>query len=115
LQNPRIYLKQESVGAHSPRTILLQTLGRFEIAHDTPRGFADFLRQRVEANYFAAAVLMPERSAVWFLLEARRPGRCPWGTCGTSTRCPMKGRRTSSPTIRGQGLAAFVLARMSGY
>ncbi len=34
------------------------------------RDFADFLRQRVEANYFAAAVLVPERSAAPFLTEA---------------------------------------------
>ena len=71
LRNRRIYLKQESVGVHSPRTILLQTLGHFVLGHDTPRDFADFLRQRVEANYFAAAVLMPEQSAVPFLREAR--------------------------------------------
>jgi XRE family transcriptional regulator, fatty acid utilization regulator len=71
LRNRRIYLKQESVGVHSPRTILLQTLGHFVLGHDTPRDFADFLRQRVEANYFAAAVLMPEQSAAPFLLEAR--------------------------------------------
>jgi predicted transcriptional regulator len=71
LRNRRIYLKQESVGAHSPRTILLQTLGHFVLGHDTPHDFADFLRQRVEANYFAAAVLMPERSAVRFLQEAK--------------------------------------------
>jgi XRE family transcriptional regulator, fatty acid utilization regulator len=71
LRNRRIYLKQESVGAHSPRTILLQTLGHFVLGHDTPRDFADFLRQRVEANYFAAAVLMPEQSAVPFLREAK--------------------------------------------
>ena len=46
---------------HSPRTILLQTLGHFVLGHAAPRDFADFLRQRVEANYFAAAVLVPER------------------------------------------------------
>ena len=28
-----------------------------------PRDYADFLRQRVETNYFAAAVLMPETAA----------------------------------------------------
>jgi predicted transcriptional regulator/DNA-binding XRE family transcriptional regulator len=70
LRNRRIYLKQEPVGVHSPRTILLQTLGHFVLGHGTPRDFADFLRQRVEANYFAAAVLMPQRSAVRFLREA---------------------------------------------
>jgi predicted transcriptional regulator/DNA-binding XRE family transcriptional regulator len=72
LRHRRIYLKQESVGAHSPRTILLQTLGHFVLDHDTPRDFADFLRQRVEANYFAAAVLMPEQSAAGFLADAKQ-------------------------------------------
>jgi predicted transcriptional regulator/transcriptional regulator with XRE-family HTH domain len=71
LRNRRIYLKQESMGMHSPRTILLQTLGHFVLGHAAPRDFADFLRQRVEANYFAAAVLVPERTAARFLLEAK--------------------------------------------
>jgi predicted transcriptional regulator/DNA-binding XRE family transcriptional regulator len=70
LRHRRIYLKQEPVGVHSPRTILLQTLGHFVLDHDIPRDFADFLRQRVEANYFAAAVLVPERPAARFLSEA---------------------------------------------
>jgi transcriptional regulator with XRE-family HTH domain len=72
LRHRRIYLKQEPVGAHSPRTILLQTLGHFVLDHDTPRDFADFLRQRVEANYFAAAVLMPEQAAAGFLADAKQ-------------------------------------------
>jgi predicted transcriptional regulator len=71
LRHHRIYLKQEVLGAHSPRTVLLQTLGHFVLGHATPRDFAEFLRQRVEANYFAAAVLMPERPAVRFLREAK--------------------------------------------
>ncbi len=67
----RIYLKQETVGGHSPRAVILQSLGHFLLGHDTPRDFADFLRQRVEANYFAAAVLIPERAAVPFLQAAK--------------------------------------------
>jgi predicted transcriptional regulator/DNA-binding XRE family transcriptional regulator len=67
----RIYLKQEPVGGHSPRTVILQSLGHFLLGHDTPRDFADFLRQRVEANYFAAAVLIPERAVVPFLHAAK--------------------------------------------
>ena len=38
LRHRRIYLKQEPVGVHSPRTILLQTLGHFVLDHDTPHG-----------------------------------------------------------------------------
>jgi predicted transcriptional regulator/DNA-binding XRE family transcriptional regulator len=70
LRNRRIYLKQESIGMHTPRTILLQTLGHFVLGHSAPRDFADFLRQRVEANYFAAAVLVPEHQATAFLRAA---------------------------------------------
>ncbi len=70
LRDRRIYLKQESIGMHTPRTILLQTLGHFILGHSAPEDFADFLRQRVEANYFAAAVLVPEQQATVFLREA---------------------------------------------
>ncbi|MGH3658766.1 MAG: ImmA/IrrE family metallo-endopeptidase, partial [Micromonosporaceae bacterium] len=65
------YLKRESLGMHTPRTILLQTLGHFVLGHSQPRDFADFLRQRVEANYFAAAVLVPEKSAAPYLQQAK--------------------------------------------
>jgi XRE family transcriptional regulator, fatty acid utilization regulator len=70
LRNRRIYLKQESIGMHTPRTVLLQTLGHFILGHSAPLDFADFLRQRVEANYFAAAVLVPQAQATAFLREA---------------------------------------------
>jgi XRE family transcriptional regulator, fatty acid utilization regulator len=71
LRQRRIYVTQESVGGHSPRTIISQALGHFLLSHDAPRDFADFLRQRVESNYFAAAMLMPESAAVPFLRAAR--------------------------------------------
>jgi len=71
MQSHRIYVSQESVGGHSPRTIISQALGHFLLGHDTPKDFADFLRQRVESNYFAAAMLMPESAAVPFLKAAQ--------------------------------------------
>jgi XRE family transcriptional regulator, fatty acid utilization regulator len=71
LRNRRVYVKQEPVGAHSPRAIVLQALGHHLLGHLVPRDFADFLRQRVEANYFAAAMLMPERAAVPVLTAAK--------------------------------------------
>ncbi|GAB2755122.1 short-chain fatty acyl-CoA regulator family protein [Salinifilum aidingensis] len=71
LKHNRIFLRRESLGMHSPRTILLQTLGHLTLGHKQPRDFADFLRQRVEANYFAAAVLVPEQTAVPFLRQAK--------------------------------------------
>jgi predicted transcriptional regulator/DNA-binding XRE family transcriptional regulator len=72
LRNRRIYVKQESVGTHSPRAVVLQALGHFLLGHKEPRDFADFLRQRVEANYFAAAVLMPEAAVVPVLQRAKQ-------------------------------------------
>jgi len=71
LVHRRIYLPQRPAG-HDPRYVVLQTLGHFALRHTDPEDFADFLRQRVEANYFAAALLVPERAAAPFLLEAKR-------------------------------------------
>jgi predicted transcriptional regulator/DNA-binding XRE family transcriptional regulator len=71
LRNRRIYLRQESLGMHTPRAVLLQTLGHFVLGHAAPADFGEFLRQRVEANYFAAAVLVPEQAAARFLREAK--------------------------------------------
>jgi len=72
MRNRRIYVKQEQVGAHSPRAVVLQALGHYLLGHQVPRDFADFLRQRVEANYFAAAVLMPETAVVPLLDRAKQ-------------------------------------------
>jgi XRE family transcriptional regulator, fatty acid utilization regulator len=71
LRNRRIYLKQEPVGTHSPRAVVLQALGHFLLGHGVPHDFADFLKQRVEANYFAAAMLMPESATARFLADAK--------------------------------------------
>jgi len=71
LRNRRIYLRQEPLGMHTPRAVLLQTLGHFVLGHAAPADFAEFLRQRIEANYFAAAVLVPEQGAAAFLAEAK--------------------------------------------
>jgi transcriptional regulator with XRE-family HTH domain len=71
LTHRRIYLPQRPAG-HDPRYVVLQTLGHFALGHTDPQNFAEFLRQRVEANYFAAALLVPESSAARFLQEAKR-------------------------------------------
>ena len=72
LRNRRIYLPQVASGkGHDPRAVVLQTLGHFVLGHEDPADYGDFLRQRVEANYFAAALLMPEKFAVDFLREAK--------------------------------------------
>jgi transcriptional regulator with XRE-family HTH domain/predicted transcriptional regulator len=71
LRNRRIYLRQEALGMHTPRAVLLQTVGHFVLGHSVPGDFGEFLRQRVEANYFAAAVLVPEQAAARFLQDAK--------------------------------------------
>jgi predicted transcriptional regulator/DNA-binding XRE family transcriptional regulator len=71
LEHGRIYLPQQPAG-HDPRYVVLQTLGHFALGHTDPADFADFLRQRVEANYFAAATLVPEATASRFLAGAKR-------------------------------------------
>ncbi|HET7530477.1 MAG TPA: ImmA/IrrE family metallo-endopeptidase, partial [Mycobacteriales bacterium] len=71
LVHRRIYLPQRPAG-HDPRYVVLQTLGHFALGHTDPRDFAEFLRQRVEANYFAAALLVPEAAASKFLHAAKR-------------------------------------------
>jgi XRE family transcriptional regulator, fatty acid utilization regulator len=71
LSNRRIYLPQRPAG-HDPRYVVLQTLGHFAMGHTDPKDFADFLRQRVDANYFAAALLVPEKAAVEFLATSKR-------------------------------------------
>ena len=52
------------------RSVVLQTLGHFALDHSDTTDFGDYLRQRIESNYFAAAVLAPEAPAVEFLKEA---------------------------------------------
>ncbi len=73
LHHRRIYLPQrDEGGSREVRSVLLQTLGHFVLGHEDPADFGDFLRQRVEANYFAGAVLAPEEPAVAFLGDAKR-------------------------------------------
>jgi transcriptional regulator with XRE-family HTH domain/predicted transcriptional regulator len=71
-RNGRIYIPQrDSLRTRAARSVVLQTLGHFVLDHRDPVDFGDFLRQRMQANYFAAAVLVPEEAAVPFLLDAK--------------------------------------------
>ncbi len=71
-RNGKIYVHgRDSFDAKQARSVILQTLGHFALEHADPKDFGEFLRQRVEANYFAGAVLVPESSAVPFLLDAK--------------------------------------------
>ncbi len=72
MRNRRIYIPQrDSISVRASRSVVLQTLGHFALDHPEPTDFAEFLRQRVESNYFAGAALMPEVSLVPFLHKAK--------------------------------------------
>ncbi|NTW39398.1 MAG: helix-turn-helix domain-containing protein [Cellulomonadaceae bacterium] len=73
LANGRIYLPPASIpGGPGLRSLALQAIGHRVLGHERPRDYADFLRQRVEINYFAAACLLPRGAAVTFLSNAKK-------------------------------------------
>jgi predicted transcriptional regulator/DNA-binding Xre family transcriptional regulator len=75
LRHRRIYVHQRNaMPTRAARSVILQTLGHFALGHTDPGDFGQLLRQRVEANYFAAAVLAPEAPALELLQRARREG-----------------------------------------
>ncbi|GAC1364216.1 MAG: propionyl-CoA assimilation transcriptional regulator PccR [Actinomycetota bacterium] len=75
LEHRRIYVQQRNtLPTRAARSVVLQSLGHFALGHGDPADFGEFLRQRVEANYFAGAVLAPQRQAVDLLSAARRKG-----------------------------------------
>lgn len=60
-----IYIPQRNdLKNRAARSVILQTLGHYVLGHTEPESFAAYLKQRVESNYFAAAVLAPEGAAV---------------------------------------------------
>ena len=72
MANRRIYVPgRDDFDPARVRSVVLQTLGHFALDHGDPADFADFLRQRVETNYFAGAVLIPATTAVPFLKQAK--------------------------------------------
>lgn len=73
LANGRIYLPPASIpGGHGLRSLALQAIGHRVLGHSAPRGYADFLRQRLEVSYFASACLIPRDAALAFLREAKK-------------------------------------------
>ncbi|GIG29601.1 hypothetical protein Cma02nite_22010 [Cellulomonas marina] len=75
LAHGRIYLPQHGLGTSDSRSPLLQALASHVLGHGEPDGYADFLRQRVEANYMAAALMLPEADAVRLLKEQKAERR----------------------------------------
>ncbi len=75
LENRVVYIPQRNeLPTRSARSVVLSTIGHFALHHSDPRNIEEYLRQRVESNYFAAAVLAPEAPAVKVLREAKANG-----------------------------------------
>ena len=71
LEHGRIYLAPGHGTSGDPRSPLLQALASHVLGHREPRDYGDFLRQRVETNYVAAALMLPEQGAVTMLAGAK--------------------------------------------
>ena len=73
LANGRIYLPPASIpGGHGLRSMALQAMAHRLLGHERPQSYADFLRQRLEINYYAACCLMPREASVAFLQGAKK-------------------------------------------
>ena len=66
-----VYLPQPDAGQHDSRSLALQALGHVVLGHAVPQDYSEFLEQRVEINYFAASLLIPERGALSLLRGAK--------------------------------------------
>ncbi|MDR5700294.1 helix-turn-helix domain-containing protein [Agromyces aerolatus] len=76
LANGRIYLPPASIpGGHGLRSMALQAMAHRLLGHQPPASYDEFLQQRLEINYYAAACLMPREASVAFLQEAKREKR----------------------------------------
>jgi len=72
LENGRIFIPPASIpGGHGLRSLALQAMAHVRLGHEAPTDYEDFLRQRQEASYYAAACLMPQQATVAFLKRAR--------------------------------------------
>ncbi|PRI11811.1 XRE family transcriptional regulator [Leucobacter massiliensis] len=70
-RNGRLYLGN-NLPSRDARAPILRALASVVCGHEEPRSYGDFLRQRVEANYLAGAVLLPEHATVELLSEAKQ-------------------------------------------
>lgn len=70
LRHRRLYLPSRVSG--DPRGPILQALASRVLGHAEPSSYGEFLRQRVEQNYLAGALLIPEERAAQMLREAKQ-------------------------------------------
>ena len=74
LANGRIYLPPASIpGGHGLRSMALQAMAHRLLGHTPPASYAEFLWQRLEINYFAAA--LPDAAGGIRRVPARRRRR----------------------------------------
>ncbi len=72
-RHQRIYIPQRNeLRTRAARSVILRTIGHYALGHTDPTSYTEFLSQRIEAAYFASAVLVPERAASAFLSAAKR-------------------------------------------
>lgn len=69
-EHMRIYLPILPLGT-DPRSTLLQAIAAHVLGKKEPLDYGDLLRQRVETNYLAGALLVPEESAVELLQTSK--------------------------------------------
>jgi predicted transcriptional regulator/transcriptional regulator with XRE-family HTH domain len=68
-----IYVPQRNnATVRTARSVIAQTLGHFALGHSDPVDFDGYVRQRVEANYFAGALLAPEAAVVRMMADAKK-------------------------------------------
>lgn len=70
-RNGRLYLGTYAMSSRDARTPILQSLASVICGHAEPTNYAEFLRQRVQANYLTGAILLPEAETVRVLAEAK--------------------------------------------
>ncbi|MGH9106835.1 MAG: helix-turn-helix domain-containing protein [Acidimicrobiales bacterium] len=68
-----IYVPQRNTagGMRQSRSVIAKTLGHVALGHDEPTDVEGHVRQRVEGNYFAGALLAPEGAFVHVLGDAK--------------------------------------------
>ena len=72
-ENGRIYIPPASIpGGHGLRAMALQAIAHRLLGHTAPRDYAEFLKQRLEINYFACAALLPREASVAWLKQAKK-------------------------------------------
>jgi len=69
-EHKRIYLPLGRATS-DPRTTVLQAIAAHVLGKDEPADYGELLRQRVETNYLACALLLPEGGALDFLHGAK--------------------------------------------